>query len=609
MLQKTGFISRDQKERILKATDIVQLVSGYVQLKASGQKYLGLCPFHQEKTPSFSVSPAYQNYKCFGCDESGDAIRFVMEIENLQFVEAIRFLADRCGIRIEIEGFDSARSSAQTEIGKCIQESFDFFRSNLANASNSSPIRDYLRRRSISDDLIERFQMGYVGPGWTNLHDLLKKKSIGTEVQESAGLIKKGEKGGYYDRLRDRLIFPIRDSQKRILGFAGRALGDAKPKYLNPPETELYKKSSVLYGLFEALPQIRKKRRVIMVEGYLDVVRLHEHSWTESVATCGTAVSEGHIKALKRFGADEVILLFDGDAAGIKAAERSAKLFVENDIDSRVVILPEDLDPDDYFKKYDSKDFQVLLDNARHDYEFIIDQVRQTAAGKGIEHQKAGIEEILLLAKSIKTTIKKELFLSKVAASFDVEKKTLQKSILQRKGRDFYRSDSPPQGNARIYFNKNERPQVRFIQYLITHVRAIELARELVTPQDLNHRDLSNLYARFLRLSMEEFQSLKSQEFPEIFVEYSSLLLYLLHNESEYRGPLSSRSKTSEMAQLHDENKMLTDNYSEKALKRLVARLKKHNKSHEIKDLYSVEPDQARALLTRIIEKRRQTSQ
>lgn len=611
MLEKAGFISKDQKEQILKAVDIVQLVGGYVQLRSSGKNFLGLCPFHQEKTPSFTVSPTHQNYKCYGCGEYGDAIRFIMEMENFQFKEALQFLADRNGIEIRIVQGKKAESSVQSDIGNCLQLSFDFFRENLAKAAKESSIHRYITNRQISDPLIAGFQLGYIGPGWTQLHQFLTARKISLQVQEKAGLIKTGEKGGYYDRLRDRLIFPIRDFKGRVLGFAGRSVGDGKPKYLNPPESDLYKKSAVLYGVYEARDNIRKKRRAIVVEGYLDAIRLHEQSWTETVATCGTALTVEHIRMLKRLGTENVVLLFDGDKAGIKAAEKSAILFLENDLDSRVMILPEGLDPDDYFKKYNNEDFNILLNQARFDFEFIIERTRERTDGTGIEFQKRAVEEILLIINGIQSEIKKELFLSKVASTFKIERGILNQISRIRKKRVVAEATVQNMQSRPVSFEKSELPEAKFLQYLITHPQSITLARKHVVPGDFSRTDLSRLYTRFLELSDQEFVYLKTQEFPEFFVEFNALIMFLLQYKIEYEGPSVHRKRDSgseideEMVSLQQETENKIRSFSEKSLKFLIHRLKKKRTHAEIEKLTHTRGDQSRTSVLQIIEKRK----
>lgn len=607
MLTNHSFISHEQKEQILKAIDIVQLIGDYVLLKPSGKNYVGLCPFHHEKTPSFTVSPSYQNYKCYGCGEFGDSIRFVMGIENMPFLEAVSFLAERSGIRLDFSHKNKILLPVKSEIDQCLELSFSFFRKNLVNAADSSAIKKYLDKRSISSEMAESFKLGFVEQGWQNLNRFLNDHSIAIETQEKSGLIKKGNKGGFYDRLRNRLIFPIHDRQKRLIGFSGRSVDNEEPKYLNPPETELYKKSDVLYGIDKALPHIRRIRRAILVEGYLDVIRLHEHGWEESIATCGTAVTKEHIGILKSIGAEEIVLLFDGDSAGIKAALRSAKLFIENDLDSKVVVLPEATDPDDYFKKYSNQDFQILLDNATHDFEFIISKTRQELPAKGIKQREILIKEVINLTNSIQSTIKKELLIAKAAEIFQIEKQKLFHLMIHS---DQVRNTSSSHNETKFSrrFEKEHLPEVRFLQYLMNHGQAITVVRKEITPKEFIHDELSEIYARFLQLNDEEFKSLNAREFPEFFVEFGEMLIYLLHYDSEYRGPSYNRPSSNEMMKLRIENEKLTGSYSEQAIWQLMVRLKDNKKSHDIKKMRYTQPEETKETLRQLIESRKKNS-
>lgn len=610
MVNKTGFISQEQKEQVLQATDIVHLVEDYVQLKASGKNHIGLCPFHREKTPSFVVSSQYQNYKCYGCGEFGDAIRFVMEMENLPFTEALSFLAQRVGVKLNLHQKRSDSVEIHSEIDDCLEKSFRFFRENLSKASPASSIWSYLKERAINEREIEDFQLGFVGPGWTNLHDSLLKKGVSTKVQEKAGLIKQGEKGGMYDRMRNRLIFPIRDKQNRLLGFAGRSIGDDMPKYLNPPETDLYKKSVVLYGIHTAHEQIRKRRRAIIVEGYLDVIRLHEQLWKETVATCGTSVTENHIKIIKRLGAEEVILLFDGDQAGIKAAERTARLFIVNDLDARVVVLPDEMDPDEYFKKYTSADFQKLIDNAVFDFEFVISQSKKAFESKGIEQRESIIKEVIGLTNEMKSTIKADLFLSKAASEYRVDKIQLKKLIVQAKTEPSGASANKEPTTLPV-FGKEYLPEIKLLQYIMNHVEAIEIARKEVTPFDFIHRDLADIYARFLQLTDDEFKMLSARDFPELFIEHSTLLMHLLHYDVEYKGPVEIRPGSEELQKLKSENEKLTGAYSEKAFITLIERMKRHRRRYDLRMIRHMprQEDDEKETVRQFVEARKKMNQ
>jgi len=555
MTQKTGLVPRSQVDEIIQSTDIIALLGGYLSLKPSGKNFQALCPFHFEKTPSFVVSPSRNNYHCYGCGAHGDAIRFVMEQERFSFIEALQFLADRCGIILDKQGNNQNPVVETNENQDCIQKTFDFFRQNLKKAEEGSLIKTYLQQRQIGPDCIEQFQLGFAEPGWKNLYQHLLDCSFGQKIQDHLGLIKTDEKGNVYDRLRKRLIFPIRETTGRIIGFSGRSLEkEDRPKYLNPPETELYKKSSVLYGMYEANQAIRKKQRMILVEGYLDVIRMHEQGWQETVASCGTAVNEGHIGVIKRNQVKEVILLFDGDQAGITAAKKTAQLFLENNLDSRVVVLPEGMDPDDYFNTHTKEDFQRLLDNSRYDYDFLIHQLHNDIAGKGIETQRIAINDLLVLNKNINSAVKRELLIDQISKQFNIAKNLIssnepQTTRWQTTNKPEQTTIRPEQKLIHLEDSPKTRQEAKFIQYLIAQPKSIDLARKKITDRDFENQKLAQLYARFLQLNNQEFTALKPRDFPEQFVEYSSLINSLMHQTNEYSVDAYSEPKLNQVIQ------------------------------------------------------------
>ncbi|MBT4286540.1 MAG: DNA primase [Deltaproteobacteria bacterium] len=556
MAEKIGYVSKEQIEQIIQSVDIVQLISGYVQIKSSGKNFIGLCPFHNEKTPSFIVSPSKQNYHCYGCGEFGNAIRFIMEVENFKFPEAVKYLADRHGILLSTTSSGKKENRFQNHAYQCIEAAFKFYRNNLKRSDESSKIQQYLKQRSISRDLVEKFQLAYAPSGWNNLSQYLNKNGFSESLQNKVGLIKQGEKGNFYDRMRNRLIFPIQDTQSRFLGFAGRVIGDDLPKYLNPPETQLYKKSNYLYGLKEAQNNIRKKNRIIIVEGYLDVIRLHEHSWDESVATCGTALHDNHIKLIKRLNVNQVYLLFDGDSAGIKAAEKAAQLFIKSEVDSKVIILPEGLDPDDYFKAHNNTEFQILIDQSSKDFEFIIQQSQKRAQEGGIEHQKTTVENMVELSKEIRSPIKRDLFQLAIAKAFSIDPKSVYHSVRSTNHEKKHKNISYLNQNRQFSYQKSEEHEVELIQYLIKQVQAITKIKEYVTPVQFSNPLLATLFSRLIKLTDEEYTSLKPQEFPEIFVEYSSLIMHLLQTGKNYTTDIFSETRLDEVIYRFKEQQM-----------------------------------------------------
>ena len=320
-----GFI-----RQVVEATNLVDLISEHgITLKRAGTNYKGLCPFHAEKTPSFNVNPLRGFFHCFGCSTSGDAIKFLTQYDRLSFSEAVEELAKRASIPLEIESGSSRRTNPDEDRGlRCLREAATFYRENLSAPEGASAI-EYLRQRTVPENMQEHFQLGVSPDEWQGVLNRLQQNKIAVPDLLGTGLIKVSEKSGrHYDTFRGRLMFPIRDSRGRCIGFGARSMkSEDKPKYLNSPETSYYQKSQVLYGLYEGLSSIRKLRRLIFVEGYLDVIRLHENGFEDAVAPCGTALTPDHLKIVRRY-ADTVILLFDGDTAGKNAALRLSLIHI-----------------------------------------------------------------------------------------------------------------------------------------------------------------------------------------------------------------------------------------------------------------------------------------
>ncbi|RLB90675.1 MAG: DNA primase, partial [Deltaproteobacteria bacterium] len=340
------FIPDDKIADVRNTADIVDLISEYVVLKKVGKNFLGLCPFHAEKTPSFTVSPEKQIFHCFGCGQGGNVFNFVMQYQNLSFPEAVRFVAKKYGIEISARNMSAAqkRKFAQREkLFQINEDAVDYFRKALVDTSSGERGRKYLAKRRMTPEVIERFWLGYAPMGWNNIVRYFSSKKVPLDDVETTGLVI-AKKGGYYDRFRDRIIFPILDIDQRVVGFGGRSLDNSLPKYLNSPETPVYHKRSILYGLHANKEMCRKAGSVFIVEGYFDLLSLYCHGIKNVVATLGTALTQEHLRILKGY-AREFILVFDSDNAGIKAAERSLSLFAEEKANIRIVILPEGRDP------------------------------------------------------------------------------------------------------------------------------------------------------------------------------------------------------------------------------------------------------------------------
>ncbi len=341
-----GRISESTIREVRDRTDIVEVVSETIPLSRAGASFRGLCPFHREKTPSFFVHPARQAFKCFGCGEGGSVFHFLMKARNLSFADSVEELAERYGVAVRYEG-GSVRSRPQEDLYALLRLAADTYR-ELLGAPAGKAGREFLRRRGVTPEAEREFALGWCGTGG-ELVSALKRGGIDPARGEAAGLLLPSG-AGYRDRFRGRVLFPIGDARGRICGFGGRAVDDAVPKYLNSPESELYRKSSLLYGLYQALPAIRSEGRVLVVEGYMDLIGLWQKGVRGVVATCGTSLTESHARTLKRLS-ENVILFYDGDVAGKKAAVRSGGPLYAAGVSPKALFPPKGMDPDDWAKE------------------------------------------------------------------------------------------------------------------------------------------------------------------------------------------------------------------------------------------------------------------
>jgi DNA primase len=360
-----GFIPDDKVADVRNAANVVEVISEYVDLKKTGKSFLGLCPFHAEKKPSFTVSEEKQIFHCFGCGQGGNVLTFVMLYHNLNFPEAVRFLANKYGIEIPTRHMSAGQKRQLKEkemLFEINQEAAAYFKAMLLESPLGNAARGYLKKRQMTPQVTDRFCLGYAPGGWRNLVKHFSAKGLPLETVEKAGLIIP-KRAGYYDRFRDRIIFPIVDIHERVVGFGGRSLDESLPKYLNSPETPAYHKSRTLYGLHAAKQTCRQTGSAFVVEGYFDLLALNCHGINNVVATLGTALSREHIRILKGY-AGQVTLVFDSDEAGMKAAERSLPLFEEEKVDARIMRLPEGEDPDSYVLEMGGHRFRQLADQA-----------------------------------------------------------------------------------------------------------------------------------------------------------------------------------------------------------------------------------------------------
>ena len=424
-------IAEDRITEIKNRADIVDIVSESVLLKKAGRNFVGLCPFHTEKTPSFTVSPDKQIFYCFGCGEGGNVFSFLMKLEGLTFPEAARQLAKRYGIELPARSMTPAQQQRMGEKERLLainRMAAEFYRHCLVQNDAGAPARDYLTKRSVSEETCRRFDLGYTPDGWDHLTRFLMQKRVPLPLAETVGLIvARKQKQGFYDRFRNRIIFPIRDTGGRVIGFGGRVLDDALPKYLNSPESVVYNKSRSLYGLLPAKPACRESGTVYIVEGYFDLIKLHQAGIQNVVATLGTALTEEHIRLLRGY-ARNAILVFDSDNAGIRAAHRSIGLFMRFEMDARVMVLPEGHDPDTFITDFGYDEFQRYADGASGMMQFLLDAAVQKH-GLSIEGKIRILKDMQQPLAAIEDSVAKSLYARDLAERIGVDESAVIEKI------------------------------------------------------------------------------------------------------------------------------------------------------------------------------------
>jgi len=429
-----GTIPKDQIEEIRFRNDIVDVVSSYLpSLKRAGSIWKCNCPFHQEKTPSFTVNDKMQIYHCFGCGASGDVFSFVMEFEKVDFVTAVKLLADRAGIELHYDDGTSENRTEKDVLYKIHKDAAMYYHRLLMNSPEGAVARRYVEERELPPEILKEFLIGYAPKGWDMLMNKALKKGYTLEQLESAGLVISSEQNGkksYYDRFRNRVMFPICDRMGRVIGFSGRVLSAAEKgaKYVNSPETLLFKKSRVLFAFDKARKEIVENRRAIVVEGQIDAIRCHQAGIKNTVATQGTALTENHARLLKRY-ADEIVLVLDADAAGVKAALISSALFIAEDLSVRVATLPAKEDPDSLIRTQGAEMFKELVRNACSALDFLIDQSSaredmETEAGK-----MRVVQKVLALISNCSSATRQDQMLRRASERLNISVEALRHDL------------------------------------------------------------------------------------------------------------------------------------------------------------------------------------
>ncbi|TMU85572.1 DNA primase [Bacillus sp. BHET2] len=494
-------IPEDTLNKILSSTDIVDVVSDYVQLKKQGRNYFGLCPFHGENTPSFSVSPDKQIFHCFGCGAGGNAFTFLMDVDGLNFQEAAQKLGSKVGEEISIQTSSSEQTLPPQEDEKQMMEAHGllskFYHHLLLNTKEGQEALEYLLARGFTTESIAKFQIGWSLPSWDFTVKFLQKRGYSLELMEAAGLLVRRERDdSFLDRFRGRIMFPIVDTKGNTVAFSGRSIeANDEPKYLNSPETKIFNKSSILYNYHGARAMIRRKQQAILFEGFADVISANEAGVENGIATMGTSLTEQQIGLLKRL-TDSIIICYDGDSAGVEAAFRAGRLLHNHQLNIRVATIPEQLDPDDYITKYGEAKFQQDVIGAS--LTLMAFKLRYYKLNKNLNDEGDRlkyIEDILKEITQLSKAVEKDYYLRYLADEFELSLEALQQQLAEFEGPQKRMSKPSKQVGMQVDFKRSTQTKLlpayqtaerRLIAYMLKDANIAYKIQEWLAGTNLN---------------------------------------------------------------------------------------------------------------------------
>jgi DNA primase len=505
-----GFFSEDKVSEIRDRASILEVVSDYITLKKAGKNHRGLCPFHSEKTPSFMVNEEKQIFHCFGCNAGGDVFTFLMKVANFSFPQAVEELAKRYGVSLPTRELSPAKKKevAKWEILFQInQVAAEYFHDLLCRRREGEEGRRYLAQRGLNEKIIKEHQLGYALDRWDGLVQHLREKKVPLELARELGLIFPKKREGWYDAFRGRIVFPIFDLHQRVAGFGGRLIREGDPKYLNSPESSIYHKGEILYGLLVAKGYIPEKECAMIVEGYFDLLTLHQFGLKHSVATLGTALTAQHVRILKRYTRN-LVTVFDSDQAGIQASLRALPLFLAEEVEGKVVLLPEDEDPDGFLRKGNVEDFEKRVTQAVPLIDFFFERLMKTHEVKSIDGKVKAAEEGMALIDKIPNVIRKNLYAKTLAERLELPESLLTQR-LQFSPADRIKAERDlKKGSIERNFPKAEEMMVRLMIHYPELIPAITkggILKEFESPVLQRMAEaLEGLYQKRGRLDLTE---------------------------------------------------------------------------------------------------------
>ena len=567
-------------EEVRMRSDIVDVISGYVKLQKKGANYFGLCPFHHEKSPSFSVAPQKQMYHCFGCGVSGNVITFIMEYENYSFREAVEMLADRSGVKLPKMEY-SKEAKAQADLKAALLEinkqAANYFYYQLKQPQGQVGY-DYLRRRELTDETILRFGLGYSNKTSDDLYRYLKSKGYDDSILKQTGLVTIEERGSR-DKFWNRVMFPIMDVNNRVIGFGGRVMGDGEPKYLNSPETKLFDKSRNLYGLNYA--RTSRQKFILLCEGYMDVISMHQAGFTNAVASLGTAMTEQHAALLKRY-TDQVVLTYDSDGAGVKAALRAIPILKNAGISTKVLNMRPYKDPDEFMKNLGPDEFRKRIENARNSFLFEIDVLKEGCNMEDPEQKTDFYNKTARKLLDFPEALERDNYIQAVSREFFINYENLKTLVNQMgsrlgmgaaRSREAEEEASPSRPGAPVKKKEKEegirKSERLLLTWLIEEPELFDKIKGIVTPKDF----VKPLYREAAEMVFDGHE--KGEVNP------AAILNHFIDDEGNYREVAALFNASLDESLNNEEQK--------KAFSETVLRIKRSSLEHQIRHAADIE--------------------
>lgn len=603
------FFEEDFLEKVRRSSDIVELIGQYTVLKNSGRGFMGICPFpdHKEKSPSFSVSADKQVYHCFGCGKSGNIFTFLRDHQGLSFPEAIEYLAKRASIPLPEKSDPRSQQSRQkngVDLKKLNAYCRDQYLKQLKSLPTTHPAKKYLESRQFSPELLEIFQIGFAPDGWDFISAGLKSKGYKYKQISELGLFKSKDGQSYYDVFRNRIMFPILSITGDVLGFGGRVLDDSKPKYLNSPETSVFKKSQTFYGLHETAKEIRREDYAIVVEGYTDLMALYQFGFKNIVATLGTALTEDHARLMKRY-TQNVITLFDGDQAGIGASEKAMKHLLAEGLLVKGIFLPEGEDPDSYLKVYGAEKLREEIKNAKDLYILYLDRLMKNQPIHQISDKMNILEKLAPVLNLISRATLKDLYAQETAFRLNLEKGWLHKFLIEfeKKGHSQLQrqmtsasetktEEVPKSGQYEVKMDpirlKNDnRFEREFINLLLMDENCLKLSLENKTEELLEGTDIAALYNKITQLYRQ-----KPTDFDKLTTVLMSLVEPISFLTAQFNKPLSELNEAQRTKVLSDYLLRLKEIQRRKKIKQFTTRISADSSVQDLEQIVNMKKRQ-----------------